>query len=335
MHQKSCDSAWLRTLATGDLIDLGQLNHNLEGILSPRYDEEHIKRYLTNQFLDEASVYAEKYQNEALWGGYLSRAFERLGMGIDQRRELTILDIGSGAGNTIFPLLSLCPASRIIASDLSVNLLHMLKKTLAERKLLDCCLLMQLDAEKLIFRDGAFDLVVGGAILHHLFLPENAIAGCARILKKGGCAIFFEPFENGNAILALAYREILSRARSVGISRVTKKLLRALIKDFDIRRGRDKSLPIFSAIDDKWLFTKNYFHELAEQCQFSRCTIFPLHQAPEQFEGQTGVYLRLGAGQSRDALPAWAWKIIRRYDAGFSDDMKGDLLIEGAVIFQK
>jgi len=75
---------------------------------------------------------------------------------------------------------------------------------------------------------------MGGAILHHLLNPEKAIKGAYRALKKGGYAIFFEPFENGNSILELAYSEILEKTE-MPVSSERKNILKYT---FDILKPR-------------------------------------------------------------------------------------------------
>lgn len=70
---------------------------------------------------------------------------------------------------------------------------------------------MQLNAEELIFESGEIDLVVGGAILHHLFDPSKTLKEAYKVLKPGGYAIFYEPFEAGNQIVKLIFERILER----------------------------------------------------------------------------------------------------------------------------
>jgi 2-polyprenyl-3-methyl-5-hydroxy-6-metoxy-1,4-benzoquinol methylase len=50
-------------------------------------------------------------------------------------------------------------------------------------------------AEGLAYADGAFDVVVGVDILHHVDIPR-AIRECHRVLKPGGLAFFKEPVTN-------------------------------------------------------------------------------------------------------------------------------------------
>src|SRR4029077_6845421 len=60
------------------------------------------------------------------------------------------------------------------------------------------------DGEHLPFADGSFDAVWGSAILHHLHLP-TAARELDRVLKRGGVAVFCEPW-GGNPLLAIARR---------------------------------------------------------------------------------------------------------------------------------
>jgi len=318
------------------VFDLGAAgNETLRGIFSPSYDTQIVDHYLHTQFRESASVYAEKYAGVELFTGLLSQAFESIQWQGQDRAGRTILDIGSGAGNSIFPLLQLCPDPLLIASDLSVDLLVLLKKALQEQHLEHSCVLLQLNAEELDFTPDSFDLVVGAAVLHHLFAPDKTLEGCARILKRGGYALFFEPFEAGHAILQLIYRAIVQDARQATLAAEVKAFLQALSWEYEVRAKRDKSLPVFRHIDDKWLFTKRYIEDLADQQGFSTCTIYSLYTPERQFERQTEVNLRLGIGKGRDSLPRWAWDIVQQYDETFSDDLKGDLLLEGGVILKK
>jgi SAM-dependent methyltransferase len=56
-----------------------------------------------------------------------------------------------------------------------------------------------MDAQNLTFPDESFDVVLGGAILHHLEL-NKALMTIRRVLKAGGSAIFIEPLGHNPAI---------------------------------------------------------------------------------------------------------------------------------------
>jgi ubiquinone/menaquinone biosynthesis C-methylase UbiE len=326
----------LQNLYKRQLFDLGETgNIRLKGILSPVYNESLVNQYVQAQFLELAPEYASKYQNTEYYEWLISKAFQHIALNPQDTKNLVILDIGSGSGNSIFPLLKICSNSFIIASDLSIEMLVLLKQALEKFQKNYHCSLLQLNAEEIEFAPESFDLILGGAILHHLFSPEKTIEGCSKVLKKGGHAIFFEPFENGNIILRIVYEEILNHSLQDKLPVEVRNILRALIVDFDIRKGRNKSADIYQKIDDKWLFTKQYFLELADKYNFSDCIIYPLHATENQFERQTEVNLRLGIGKDRDILPDWAWELLRKYDNYFSEDLKKDLLIEGCILLKK
>lgn len=314
------------------LLDLGTSgNEDFSGIYSHGYDPETVSQYVQAQFLRDAETYVAKYTNTDYWRRLIRRAFDTAG--IDSPVNEVILDLGSGAGNTIFPLLELCPRSTVIASDLSARMLALCKKALPPGVGKERIGLLELNAEDLDFDPGSFDLVVGGAILHHLLRPELTLEGCARILKPGGHAIFFEPFENGNAILGHIYN-IIASYPEFGLPSDIKRFFKHFAHDLNLRKGRDKSAPIYRQMDDKWYFTRRYFEEFAERFGFSRCTIYPLHGPERQFERQTEVYLRLALNRAHKDLPEWAWEMLRQFDA-FSDDLKNEMLIEGCIILRK
>jgi len=321
-------------------VDLGSvLGSRFTGILSPVYDDKTIRNYITSQFREHAESYAKAYTNIDYWNSLITIAISCSGLNEKRDDNLMILDIGSGAGNTILPLITLFPNSDIIASDLSVDLLALLKEYIDKHLHFEHnkLLLFQLNAEELDFKPSTFDIVVGGSILHHLLSPEKAISGVHDVLKPGGCAIFFEPFEAGNVILELAYSEIISSfpGYSHSLPNETRAFLKAMIEDYRVRKGRDKSLEVYKQLDDKWLFTKSYFNELYERYNFSKMVIYPIHDTKQQFEYQTITNLRLGLGKGINALPEGAWNIIRKYDRVFSEDLKQELIIEACVIFVK
>lgn len=324
-----------------ELVDLGDvLNLEMRGILAPKDDLNRQKIGVTDQFLENANVYHEKYFDTAYFKSLLANALSKISFSME---EPNILDIGSGSGNTVIPALELFKGGRIIATDISENLLYILKRFLQRNHDYDDRVrLVCMDATRAkYYKENMVDLVIGAAILHHLIDPYPCIEAACTSLKKGGSAIFFEPFENGSSILRIAYTEIVEKSKkfkfpwNTDLNSKASGFLKKLIDDFAVRAGTDKSNDLFQKIDDKWLFTKKFFHTAAKKCNLSNVTIYPLHDTAHQFRKQTETYLRLGLGAEPGALPNWAWEILDYYDNLFSPDLKDDLLIEGAIILTK
>lgn len=315
------------------VVPLGGADAESPGIYVPEAEVGLAPVGLTEQFLGKAGTYHERYTNTAYFKALIGEALRRIGSCPPRPR---ILDIGSGSGNSVFPCLELFPDCRIVATDLSPVLLkilfdHVTRDAHAADRVLPVCM----DATNDYYRENAFDLVIGAAILHHLIDPGTAIRAAARTLAPGGHAIFFEPFENGNAILRIAYTQILERqgpAEKSPLPPEIRSMLKAMVADYEVRTGTDKSGDVYRRIDDKWLFTRSYIEERARQAGFTQVTIYPLHDIERPFSRQTEVNLQLALAAPRERLPAWAWDILDYFDRVFSAEMKRDLMIEGCII---
>jgi SAM-dependent methyltransferase len=99
-----------------------------------------------------------------------------------------ILEIGSGRGETVVELAR-C-GGIVTGVDLSDVAAQNARSRAMELGIEARFLAM--DAEATEFPDDSFDIVCGGAILHHLDV-EKAYREIARLLRPGGYAIFLEP----------------------------------------------------------------------------------------------------------------------------------------------
>ena len=316
------------------LVDLGVVEHPaFNGVLTPQPELSQAKVGITDQFLENADTYHQKYANTAYFRGLIDTALKAVDF---EAESPSILDIGSGAGNSVFPALELFPDGKVIATDLSPNLLAIMMRQAggmegATERLAAVCV----DACHDYVRPSSFDLVVGAAILHHLINPSLAIDAAYRALRPGGVAVFFEPFENGSAILRLIYKRILERSEAMPPLRSdVASMLGAIVRDFEVRAGSDKSNPIFETIDDKWLFTRSYIETAAKHAGFNRTTIYPIHSVERPFARQTETYLKLVLGETVNAVPGWAWDIIEEHERFFSAELRYDMLIEGAIVLR-
>jgi ubiquinone/menaquinone biosynthesis C-methylase UbiE len=313
-----------------DLVDLGESNPAYRGIYVPKPEVGRQRVGITAQFLENAEDYHKAYANYGHFSELFRRAFAALGLHEAHR----ILDIGTGSGvNTIGPLLAQMPGCAIVATDLSPDLLRMLRKYLTAESLEERVACVCTDALRDYFRPGSFNLVVGAAILHHLLDPVLALKSAYRALEPGGVAVWFEPFEPGTALLRLAYTLILRRSNELAPK--TCSILRALALDTETRIGTDKSAPHFLHMDDKWLFTRSYVEAAAREAGFASVQILPHAVSSTLYRDIAAIQLRLAAGLPPDALPTWAWEVLDEVDRSFSDDAKREILHEGTILLKK
>lgn len=319
------------------LVDLGEVSKDssLRGIfVEEGFSADMVSKYIHRGFRQDATEYARRYQNVAHFEALLRDALGTRAGWTEWGAPVDILDLGCGAGNTVIPLCRLFPNARVIACDLSVELLMLLAGSLsadaAER-----VTLVQMNAEELDLDEGSMDLVVGGAILHHLYSPDRTLAAAARILRKGGVALFFEPFETGSILLRIVWARMLSDPRAKDIEPDVRTFLAGMIQEYDLRKGTDKSSEMYSALEDKWLFSREYFEHHARDLGFSNLQIYSLINDEYPFTLKTEVVLRTGIARARDALPAWAWHMVRQHEEYFSAGGRQDLLIEAGVLLRK
>ena len=97
-----------------------------------------------------------------------------------------VLEIGCGTGE--FTKRITQTGADITAIDISPDLLEIARKTIPN---VTVRFHVQ-NVEKLDFKDGSFDVVIGSSILHHLNL-NLAIKEVYRVLKRGGGIVFTEP----------------------------------------------------------------------------------------------------------------------------------------------
>lgn len=107
---------------------------------------------------------------------------------IDEKRELNILDIGTGPG--FFPIILSSENRKVIGIDLSDKMLEQAKKNLMFNNV--DAELIQMDCQKTSFKDNSFDLIICRNLTWTLPEPLKAYEEWHRILKKGGKLMIFD-----------------------------------------------------------------------------------------------------------------------------------------------
>ncbi|PIQ98851.1 MAG: hypothetical protein COV66_13180 [Nitrospinae bacterium CG11_big_fil_rev_8_21_14_0_20_45_15] len=133
---------------------------------------------------------------------YIQRRMEKINEAMKFAQGKNVLEIGSSAWMGWLERYSIYPAS-LTCINISEAELQLGKDSAVESKIVPRFVLM--DAHHLQFEDNSFDLVFGGAILHHLNMV-TALNEINRVLKPGGRILFVEPLGMnpfGNIVRAL------------------------------------------------------------------------------------------------------------------------------------
>jgi phosphatidylethanolamine/phosphatidyl-N-methylethanolamine N-methyltransferase len=94
-----------------------------------------------------------------------------------------ILEVGVGTG---LSLPDYSPTNRLTGVDLSAPMLHKAKVRAAQHRLHNVDGLAVMDAQRLGFRDGVFDVVVAQYVITAVPNPEATLDEFVRVLKPGG-----------------------------------------------------------------------------------------------------------------------------------------------------
>ncbi|MGI8594945.1 MAG: class I SAM-dependent methyltransferase [Solirubrobacteraceae bacterium] len=125
--------------------------------------------------------------------------------GIPERPFARSLEIGAGTGYFSLNLLRAGVVRQATCTDLAPGMLSALEANASELDL--DVQTVRADAEDLPFADGAFDLVLGHAVLHHIPDLPKAMAEFARVLRPSGTVLFAgEPSRYGDRIAAVPKR---------------------------------------------------------------------------------------------------------------------------------
>jgi ubiquinone/menaquinone biosynthesis C-methylase UbiE len=330
----------LSVIVAEPLVALGEGDSAFANIFAPTSEIGQARVGVTDQFLENAGTYHTRYADTHYWSMLLDVALART----EAQAPKIIIDIGSGSGNSVLPLLKKYPEAHVVASDISPNLLAILRDYLKDDPSTQQRLsLLCADASQVRFNDGCADLVVGAAILHHIVEPETVIERAFTALKPGGWAIFFEPFRSGSSLLTLAYKQVLRQAqRDERVANLRQRfggkttgldVLARIVHDYDTRVAMTPEQA--KQLDDKWMFECAQFDAIVQKQGWAQCKSFSMQDGKAPVRTQTIAYLRLAAELDASALPPWAWNILDEFDAQLSEDVRKSAWMEAMVLLQK
>jgi ubiquinone/menaquinone biosynthesis C-methylase UbiE len=178
------------------------------------------------------------------------------------------VELGTGTGAWTVGMDRTPQFEELYAVDVSFEFLSLLKKRLSNLRTHLVCQ----SAETLEFEPGSVDLVAGRSFLHHILDYEALLAKCARWLKPGGVAVFFEPCMQGKIWVAF-FAELIrqvdahfgTKALTVEQSNGLHGLMRHILKDH-YNKNIETLRPL---AEDKWIFDIDSLQRTAQRAGFS------------------------------------------------------------------
>jgi SAM-dependent methyltransferase len=290
---------------------------------------------VTEQFIEDAGTYHERYFARLDFLDLTDRCLAVTA--VNRNAALRVLDIGCGGGSSVFALCQMLPASHVIASDISPQLLRYLSEFAATRedlkhRITSCCF----DLHVPFFKQNCFDLVFGAAILHSLVDPALALKNVAAALKPGGSMILVEPMEAGSLVMTILYERVLVALKAIGQDDGDMaKLMRAMRLDIQARLGVPVLKPFTAAIDDKWVFDEPYLQDLAREIGLSAVEIHTGQRDLEHIYETNFRSLLSDSGNAGLAIPPTVLETVQEFDNGISLDLKRKMCPTGIIVFTK
>jgi SAM-dependent methyltransferase len=290
---------------------------------------------VTNQFIEDADTYHQHYFDRLNFLDLTDRCLTL--SNVDFEQNLTVLDIGSGGGSSVFAAAEILKNAEIVASDISPQLLRKFTTVVEEKAdLSDRLAAVCFDLHYQVFKDCQFDLIVGMAILHHLVDPLAALKNVAKSLKVGGQMILVEPLEAGHLMLYTLYDQILLILRRLNKSEgQLAALISALRLDYQARMGVPDVQGYTQFLDDKWIFGEAYLEGLGHELGLASIEVHPAQSSMESIFETSFMSLLADSGNSDIEVPEEVLETIRAFDRGIGKELKNRLSPTGIIVMTK
>lgn len=103
---------------------------------------------------------------------------------------LDVLDLGTGTAQIPIALCRRYADCRVMAVDAATSMLDLARYNLESASLTQRIQLAHVDAKKLPYQDGLFDIVMSNSIVHHIPEPLAVLREAVRVTKPGGLLFF-------------------------------------------------------------------------------------------------------------------------------------------------
>jgi ubiquinone/menaquinone biosynthesis C-methylase UbiE len=103
---------------------------------------------------------------------------------------LDVLDLGAGTALIPVELCRRFADCRVMAVDAATSMLELARYNVEAAGLTERIQLAHIDAKKLPYKDGMFDVVMSNSIIHHIPEPLGVLREAVRVTKPGGLLFF-------------------------------------------------------------------------------------------------------------------------------------------------
>ena len=285
-------------------------------------------------FRERAGQYDERYFDTNGQKGQLKLAYRSISRSMSEVPGIA-LDIGCGSGNASFAMLELFPDVEILATDLSPEMLTIFGNRAQEMGYGDRVTLVVADASSLLLAADAFDLIVGSSMVHHLVAPDSFLLQTLNGLRKGGVAIFGEPFQSGYFLLRGLLISIVRMAEELGgVKRDHLEVMTLYARVIETMcREESRDTEYFRSLQDKWMFLRRVFTDAAVESG-CRVTIVPTSSQTSMFKTQISRIVFNRTGEWID-YPQWADEFLNDIDRVVGPGLRNEILLAGCIIYEK
>lgn len=147
-----------------------------------------------------------------------------------------VLDIGTGTAQIPILIAQRFPASRIMAIDMSVQMLELARYNLEVGRVVQQVQLAHVDAKRLPYSASMFDWVISNSIIHHLPDPSLCLREAVRVCRPGG-GLFFRDLYRPNSLKELNHLvETYAGGESARAQQLFRDSLHAALSLSEIRQ---------------------------------------------------------------------------------------------------
>ncbi len=139
-----------------------------------------MQRILEPEVMD---TWEEAIEYDAMDFTQVNTAFAKEAIALGSKQASLVLDAGTGTGRIPVLICQMCPQWQIVAIDLAANMLQIAAQHIQQANLQAKIRHELVDAKKLPYEDGVFDMIISNSLVHHLPDPLPFFQELKRVTK--------------------------------------------------------------------------------------------------------------------------------------------------------